>query len=714
MPAYIAHKLKRIALWLIILFACFALQLAALEAVLRWMDVGRTTRFLVQRDIGGKTWHTPNRAFYQQFSALPLDRIMTWDDLDFQVPAVKADNTVRIFVFGSSAVFGPHTSTRILDVMLSEAFPEVRWEIYNAACPGMNSHVMRAAAKACSALEPDLYLVYMGNNEAVGPFGPTTALGQSGLFWRPAVIRMLIALGDLRVSQALRANTAMVNLNLPEPDALMGMLPSMTDHHRALLYYADNLERICDAADRAGARVVLCTLAGNKRFMGTANREEPDFNGLSINGIVRDLAGRRQHTCLADVNKTVEAHSEDGLPGYDYFYDNVHFNFDGNYLAAKTMFDAVVDARSPLSAPAPLEPSRARPEPLSRDACAERLAWTDAAEFEQLRWQLQSFQDDYTRARTRERYEALQARLSQPWQEHMAADYQTALGLRPDDLYLRNACFRHYLNSGMLEEAEQQQRELSRYYPAARTGLRARALTADRRGDHERAVGAYRECLAHYPDDPESLKGLAERLFGSGTFAEAGALYRRYLREDPTDVFAWCRLGQIEEQQGQVKEAARTYAMIIETAPKHPLAHRLLDGLMMKTISVEERARHWDAMMERYPEAAEPYVLRGMLHAEAGEGAAALELLRKAAGLAPDDPAVQGKFGEIAYAQGAYAEAAQALREAIRLQPDGGHHRLLLIETLLAIGDTEGAREELATCDALGLNMPPDLRQRLQ
>ena len=161
----------------------------------------------------------------------------------------------------------------------------------------MNSHVMRAAAKACAKLKPDICLVYMGNNEAVGPFGPTTALGRMGPLWRPAVIRCLIALNGLRVTQLLRANTAMTALNLPDADALMGMMPSMTDHHRALRYYADNLEDICETARKAGARVVLCTLSSNKRFMGVVSPQEPDFNGLSINGIVRSLAGEpvRQH-----------------------------------------------------------------------------------------------------------------------------------------------------------------------------------------------------------------------------------------------------------------------------------------------------------------------------------------------------------------------------------------------------------------------------------
>ena len=150
----------------------------------------------------------------------------------------------------------------------------------------MNSHVMRAAAKACAALKPDLCLVYMGNNEAVGPFGPTTTLGRLGPLWRPPVIRFLIAMNGLRVTQLLRANRAMTALNLPDTDALMDMMPSMTDHHRALQYYADNLEDMCEAAKKKGACCPVHPFS-NKRFMGQVSPQNP-ISGLSINGIVRD------------------------------------------------------------------------------------------------------------------------------------------------------------------------------------------------------------------------------------------------------------------------------------------------------------------------------------------------------------------------------------------------------------------------------------------
>lgn len=701
------HKTKRAALWLFILLACLLAQLALLEAVLRWMDFGESTRFLMRKEIDGAAYYVPNRAFYQQFTSLPLDRIMTWDDLDFQVPEKKAPGARRIFVFGSSAIYGPRTSARILETMLKAQYPDIGWEVYNTACPGMNSHVMRAAANACRTLEPDLYLVYMGNNEAVGPFGPTTALGRSGPLWRPAVIRALIAFNDLRVSQLLRATNAMVSVNLPDANALMGMMPSMTDHYRALLYYRSNVEDICESAERAGAKVALCTLSSNKRFMGNVNPEEPDFNGLSINGILRDLAGRLPDGRLADVDITLREHSQDGLPGYEYFFDNVHFNFDGNYLAAGTMLEAVASLAVPDATASGSSPL------LSRDACAQRLAWTDAAELELLGWQMLAFQDDFTRTRTRERYDTLYQRLGDGWRDQLARDYLAALEAAPENPYLRNALFRLYLDLGQYENADAQQREFLARHPAARAALRAAALLADRRGDKDAALTAYRRCLGLYPDDPEALKGLGEVLFAREEAPEALGCFRKYLRANPDDAFAWCRIGQLQKMQGDPKSARNTYEMIIESAPKHPLAHRLLDELLAETLPLEQRAAYWNAMMQKHPEAAEPCVRRGLLYSEAGDGVKALALLTHAAELAPDDPAVQYQLGKTAHAHGAWDVAEKALREAIQLQPADGGNRLLLLQTLVAKGDLPAAKQALAECDALGMTMPPELRQQL-
>ena len=65
----------------------------------------------------------------------------------------------------------------------------------------INSHVAVEIARDCAAHQPDLFVVYMGNNEVVGPFGPATVFQQ----WSPnrKLIRATAWLKSTRVGQLL-------------------------------------------------------------------------------------------------------------------------------------------------------------------------------------------------------------------------------------------------------------------------------------------------------------------------------------------------------------------------------------------------------------------------------------------------------------------------------------------------------------------------------
>jgi tetratricopeptide (TPR) repeat protein len=119
------------------------------------------------------------------------------------VLGAKPDGTLRIYVLGESAAMGtPDPSFsfgRILEVMLAEQYPTRRFEVVNAAMTAINSLVVRGIASDCAAHEPDLFVIYMGNNEVVGPYGPGTVFQQ----WSPnqALIRASLGVKSTRVGQ---------------------------------------------------------------------------------------------------------------------------------------------------------------------------------------------------------------------------------------------------------------------------------------------------------------------------------------------------------------------------------------------------------------------------------------------------------------------------------------------------------------------------------
>ena len=99
----------------------------------------------------------------------------------FAFPATKSARTYRAVVLGESAAQGipdgAYAFARILREMLRSAYPDVQFEVINAGVTAINSHVIYQIARDFLRHDPDLLVVYMGNNEVIGPFGVGTVFG---------------------------------------------------------------------------------------------------------------------------------------------------------------------------------------------------------------------------------------------------------------------------------------------------------------------------------------------------------------------------------------------------------------------------------------------------------------------------------------------------------------------------------------------------------
>jgi tetratricopeptide (TPR) repeat protein len=118
----------------------------------------------------------------------------------------KPDNCFRIFVMGSSTVFGfPYENnlmfSRILQERLEDAYPEKMIEIINTSITAINTFTLLDFMPQILAEKPDAILIYAGHNEFYGAFG----MGSSEAVSRNrALIRLHLVLMKSRVYQALR------------------------------------------------------------------------------------------------------------------------------------------------------------------------------------------------------------------------------------------------------------------------------------------------------------------------------------------------------------------------------------------------------------------------------------------------------------------------------------------------------------------------------
>lgn len=221
----------------------------------------------------GKHYAALRERYFNRFLRTPRRANMETPP-DVVVRSAPGEEVFRIVVLGGSAAYGWHfpeySFPRILEHMLRARYPDRAFEVINAAYHGMNSHVMWRVAGACAALQPDLYVVYLGNNEFIGPFGLQSTLGRRGFSLH--TLDLLISANMksanwrlLRVFRdaALALNGAEGMLDWGRKRPLLDINDRRVD--RVYAHYAWNLGRICRAGRRHGADVVLCTVAANIR-----------------------------------------------------------------------------------------------------------------------------------------------------------------------------------------------------------------------------------------------------------------------------------------------------------------------------------------------------------------------------------------------------------------------------------------------------------------
>lgn len=254
---------------LVLLVLVPSLLLGGVELGLRIAGYGYPTGFFRKVTIQGKECLVDNDQFGLSFFPPALARIPTPVILKAQRPP----GTFRIFIFGESAAEGDPRpqfgAGRYLEVLLRERFPETKFEVVNTAMTAINSHVILPIAKDCSGQGGDLWILYMGNNEMIGPFGAATAFGRQA----PPLgfIRVGLALQRLRLGQLVMAGARKLTRSTASPASWAGMemflqnkLPP-GDSRKEVVYknFEANLEDILRAGSASGAKVILSTMAVN-------------------------------------------------------------------------------------------------------------------------------------------------------------------------------------------------------------------------------------------------------------------------------------------------------------------------------------------------------------------------------------------------------------------------------------------------------------------
>ena len=680
-PPPVLSKGRKLLFGLVAVVVLPLVFLGLLKIGLRLAGYGYSTAFFKRIRVGNEEFLVDNDKFGLRFFPPELSR----SPAPVRMSARKPPGTFRIFIFGESAALGDpkpaYSAGRYLQALLRERFPQRRFEVVCVAMTAINSHAILPIARECAGQSGDLWIIYMGNNEMVGPFGAVTIFGSRGL--PVAYVRLILAMRQTRLGQSLLALGRKLSSASEYGPAWGGMRMFMKnriapgDPRKQVVYlnFRRNLEDILRAGRASGVPILLNTVAVNLKdcapFASLADTNLPAADRLACDALSREgaeadqqgnstvaadrwsravsldahsaqlqfelgscllsltnLAAAREHfeqacdfdalpfradsgvneailetardakdraVALCDAAGLFATNSPQTVPGAEWFYEHVHFNFDGNYRLARAWAEQV-EKFLPGTVT-----NRAAGGWASQALCERRLGLTD--------WNRSAVLVDVLR------------RLAEPPFVGQLNHTQQVAALRSH---------LHEVRLRQTKEAAAPAREV------------------------------YLTALKESPDDHRLHENFAEFLEETGAFDEAAAEWRRVRELIPHHHAAWFQEGRLLKRRGKLDQA-------------EPL------------LSQAVRLR---------PDLAEGWLELGMLHAIQGKTEQALSEYERERRLAPNDSRVYYHIGKALSKLQRRTAAIQNLRQSLQLQPTWETH-YALGEELGFDGQAAEARKEL-------------------
>jgi Flp pilus assembly protein TadD len=702
---------RRLWLFRLAAMAIAPLLLILLEVGLRLADYGYPTGFYVKA--GGAETSMTNYRFGWRFFPRSIAR-----SPEPHLLSAKAPGTVRIFVLGESAAQGVPNPRfnfgRILEVMLRDRYPAARFEVVNAAMTAINSHVLREIARDCARQQPTAFLLYMGNNEVVGPYGPGTVFQR----WSPSLrlIRAGLRFKATRTGQLLddtirsfhpeKSSRTWRGMELFVDKAIAADDPRLVS---TIDNFSQNLRDICRIARRVGAPVVLSTVAVNLRDSPPfASRHRADLRLDELHAwesIYRSGVELEEHqqwpealaryqsaarlddryaelqsrmgACLAALGRLQEAR-ERFLAACD--LDVLRFRADRRIngairrVSAEQAADGVylVDAEEALAA----RDSEAGGIP-GNDLFFDHVHFTFEGNYVLARMILDRLEAALPQLRALRksssvlsRQECARALPMTPWDEYQSLEQMLATMSRAP---FSNQPGHAARVSAIRERAESLRRQAAR--PEAL--LEARKL--------------YETALQKAPDEWSLHYAYGKLLLGAGESGLAAQQMYVALKAYPWHVPLRIDLANAEMKNGRNGEAIALLQKALDINPDYARAHADLVSALAGQGRTAEAAAHFRRAVEIDPADYDAYINMGIALGDQGDVEGAIAHFRKALEINPENPVPHHDLGTALAGQGHIDEAIACFRKAVEIDPNYEAAHVSLGMALTGRGDIEAA-----------------------
>ena len=693
--------LSRRRRWLYSAFAAIVVPTVfflVLEGGLRTFGYGYPTEFLVRNG----DFYDSNPRFGWRF----FPRTISRPPMPLHLPVKKPPDRYRVFVLGGSAARGEPDAAygfaRMLQAMLEKAFEGARFEIVNTAMTAINSHVVREIARDCAnKAKPDLFIVLMGNNEVIGPFGPTHTFGRFsssrslihlGLWMRSTRSGQLVhdvvnALQGTREPTQWRGMKAFLAQSVSRDEPRM---PIVYDH------FEQNLRDISAIATDAGAKLVLSTVPVNlKDSAPFASMHRPDLNEAQLTewdayyqrGIDSQKAGEYDDAVRHYLSAT----------GIDGGYADLHFRLGSCYLA----LNDVDDAR--------------RHYLLARELDALRFR-ADAGINEAIRQVAAEWMDPHSAAKVGSPSSALRRRrgvLLVDAERAFAKTRHTVAGLPGDELFWEHVHMNFQGNyelaasvfDGMIELLPDSIRHLGSDKPVAMSFEECATRLALTDWDRERVLGRMQRIISVPPftdqlNHDEARERVIDRRrelmksMGPDALDETAEIYERAIAAAPDDAWLHRSLASFYMARTDYAAAAGHLRAVLKSLPNDSPAHIDLARTYLHRGMAPEAEQSLEQALASGQHAPIAYtsIIRACTELEHMSAAEAYGL--RALSAYPDNALLLTMVAETYFKLGRHREASELLSDAIEKDPGFSTARWRL-GTLLVMQGRQGGLEQL-------------------
>ncbi len=673
-------------IWLFRLLALIVpslLLLGGSELVLRLIGYGYSTGFFKPATVQGERCLVDNDRFGLQFFPPELARSPS----PVVMRAQKPPDTYRIFLLGESAALGDPAPAfgagRYLQTLLRERYPGTDFEVVCAAMTAINSHALLPIARECARLEGDLWIVYMGNNEMVGPFGAATVFGaKAPPGW---LVRAKLALQQTRLHQALTSMVRQLRSD-PEGRTWEGMKlfmenqlapddPARETVHRN---FRANLEDILRAGERAGVPIILSTVAVNLKDL-------PPFASMPSRVAGTNLP--------ADFKRAVA----DATPA----------QAAGDWPTAIRLYEAAAQM-SPLHAETQYRLGQCQLAVSNRTAAL--TAFSRARDFDALPF------------RTDSRLNAIIAetgRAHTPRGVHLfdaAATLaeQCAVGIPGDELFYEHV---HFHFDGNYRLARELADRIVPLLPASITARGSSSWATQEQCERQLGLSDWnrRDVLDNVlrrltqppftgqRDNPgrrarwqAQLNQVKQRLT-TNQVAAAQTLHTEAIQHRPADFRLHWNYAEFLEAVRKVPQAIEEWRTVGSLIPQHHVPPYQLGRLILQQGRPAE-ARPWlNQAVALRPDLGAGWLELGLLSYGEAKYEEALQHFSRARALVPQEPSIPYHTAQTLVRLKRPDEAMKAVREALRLDPDYWEAHALLGEELAFAGQEAEAQREFET-----------------